>query len=330
MIAPLRPLRIGPIECHPPVALAAMSGYSDLAYRLICRRLGAGYCATEMMLDRLLLLPGKLRSRLVHTDPADHPVAGQIIGNDPSVMAAAAREVCSSGFDAVDVNFACPVRKVLARRRGGYLLKQPELAGRILRAVVAASSRPVTVKLRVGFEADGAGQENFWRIAEAAIEAGVAALCVHGRTVEQRYNGPADWELIARAKRRFADRTVLGSGDVAGPAEAVAMLERTGVDGVVFARAALGNPWIFRQLADYLAGRTLYQPPVAEQRALLEEHFALAVSLYGQRRGPRMMRKFGIKYARLHARPSAVRAAFVTVRTAADWQAVLEKFYAVR
>ena len=323
-----KPLRIGDIELSAPVGLASLAGYTDLPYRLLCRELGAPYCATEMMLDRQLLLPGKLRRRLVHTHAADHPVAGQIIGNDPEVMAAAAGELCNSGFDVVDINFACPARKVLSRRRGGYLLKQPDLAGRIVRAVVAAAARPVTVKLRAGFEAAQAGGKSFWQIVEAAFEAGAAALCVHARSVEQRYTGSADWDLIAEVKRRCGGKTIIGSGDVADPAAAVAMIEQTGADGVVFARAALGNPWIFRQFQDYLAGRPPHRPDLQEQRDILQRHFAAVAALYGPRRGPRIMRKFGIKYARLHPRPAVVRAAFVAVKTPPGWEAVLDKFYA--
>lgn len=327
MTVALEPLRIGEIEVSPPAALASLAGYTDLPYRLLCRELGAPYCATEMMLDRQLLLPGKLRRRLVHTHADDHPVGGQIIGNDPEVMAAAATEICRSGFDVVDVNFACPARKVLSRRRGGFLLKQPEVACRIVRAVLAAADRPVTVKLRMGFDAEDTDRRSFWRIAEGAFDAGAAAVCVHARTVEQRYAGPADWEFIAAVKRHFSGQTIIGSGDVTGPPAAVAMLEQTGVDGVVFARAALGNPWIFRQLQDHLAGRCVYRPPLTEQRRVLQRHFDGALALYGQRRGPRIMRKFGIKYARQHPAPAAVRAAFVAVNTAADWQAALENFY---
>ena len=318
-------LRIGDVEIPRRWVLASLAGYTDLAYRLICRKLGAPYCATEMMLDRHLLLPGRLRSRFVHQDGDDHPLAGQIIGNDPETMAAAARELCQAGFDVVDLNFACPVRKVLRRRRGGHLMREPDLAVRIITAVVAASDRPVTVKLRKGF--DTTSSDAFWRIAEAAFDAGCAAVCVHARTAEQRYSGPADWEFLARVKGRFADRTIIGSGDVTGPERARAMIAQTGVDGVSIARAAIGNPWIFRQLDDHFAGRAPYVPSLSAQRAVMEEHFARTVALYGPRRGPNRMRKFGIKYARLHGEPKKVRNAFVRIKTPADWRAVLEEYY---
>ncbi len=328
MIDDLPELRIGPVRLDVPVVLAPLAGYTDLPYRLVCRELGAPYCATEMMLDRQMLLPGKLRRRLVHLHPRDHPVAGQIVGNEPEVMAAAAEDLWSAGFDVVDLNFACPVRKVLARRRGGFLLTDPARAVRICRAVAAAAKgRPWTVKLRTAFDED-TGPQAFWRIARAAFDAGAAALCLHARTVQQRYTGPADWDFLARVKRRFPDRTVIGSGDVNDPPAAVEMLRRTGADGAAFARAAIGNPWVFRHFRDHLAGRPPRAPGLGEQRAVLERQFGQTVELYGPRRGPRRMTKFGIKYARLHPTPRKVRAAFAAARSAEDWRRVLEKFYA--
>ena len=327
MAEELKPLRIGGVQVSPPVVLAALAGYTDLAYRTICRELGAPFCSTEMMLDRQLLLPGKLRRRLVRIGPDDHPIAGQIIGSEPATMAAAAAELCRSGFDVIDVNFACPARKVLRRRRGGYLLRVPELAVQIIQAVAAAADRPVTAKLRIGFDA-AAGHDAFWQIAEGAFDAGVAALCVHARTVEQRYTGRADWEFLAQVKAHFAEKCIIGSGDVDAPAAAIEMIRRTGVDGVALARAAIGNPWVFRQLEDHLAGRAVRPPDLAEQRRVLERHYALTVQLYGPRRGSNRMRKFGIKYAKLHPTPKKVRAAFVNVKNPKDWQRVLDTFYA--
>jgi len=320
-----RPINIGPVRIAFPVFLAPLAGYSDLAYRLLCRRYGAAYCTTEMMLDKCLLVDGKLRRRLVQTSDEDHPVAGQLIGNSPEVMAAAARVLCEMGFDAIDLNFACPVNKALARRRGGYLMRQPELALDIIRAVLGGVDRPVTVKLRHKFHgADDSGA--FWRIAEGAFDAGVAGICVHARSVETKYVGKSDWQFIASVKRRFLGRVVVGSGDVMAPADALAMLETTGVDAVAVARGALGNPWFFRQVQDLAAGLPPYQPTLDEQREQLAWHFQRAEGIYGQKT-PKVMRKFGIKYARMHPRPAKVRAAFIKVRSGEEWNAVLRDFY---
>jgi len=324
----LKPFRIGNVEVASPVILAALAGYSDLAYRLICRTHGAPFCTTEVMLAPSVMVAGKLRKRLLASDRADHPVGGQIMGNSPETMAAASVILSQNGFDVIDLNFACPVRKAVRRGRGGHLMREPELAVEITRAVVEAVERPVMLKLRRSFDQVDPTNGAFWRIAETAFECGVSALCVHGRSVEAKYTGPADWNFLASVKQAFPDRTIIGSGDVLTPPDALRMLEQTGVDAVAAARGALGNPWFFRQVQDLAAGRDPYVPPLAEQRQWLQHHFAHACELYGTRRGPRMMRKFGIKYARLHPHPKIVRAAFIAVKRPADWQRVLDECYA--
>ncbi|HAU37261.1 MAG TPA: tRNA-dihydrouridine synthase [Phycisphaerales bacterium] len=326
MTVTLKPFRIGDIEVRLPVVLAALAGYSDLPYRLLCRRMGAPFATTEMMLDRYVLLAGKYRKIMAATTDEDHPVVGQIIGNEPDVMASAAVELCRMGFDAVDLNFACPVNKALRRRRGGFLMSQPRLALDITRAVLSAVDRPVVLKLRRNFRrADD--DTDFWQIAEGALDAGAAALTVHARSVEQKYAGPADWQFLADVKRRFGDRTILGSGDVHDARSALEMLERTGVDAATAARGALGNPWLFRQVIELAAGQEPRAPTLAEQREVMRAHFDAAVEFYGPLKGPKVMRGFGIRYARLHPTPKKIRVAFVEVKRPDDWQRVLEEFY---
>jgi len=327
MTVQLEPFQIGCVRIDIPVVLAPLAGYSDPAYRLLCRQLGAPYCATEMMLDKCLLAGPKLRRQLLRVTEDDHPLAGQIIGGDPGRMAAAAEWLCKSGPDVIDLNFACPVRKAIRRQRGGHLMRRPRLAVEITRAVLGAADRPVTLKLRRGFDEDDETHEAFWRIAESAFDAGAAAICLHPRSVEAKYTGRADWEFLARVKSHFHDKTVIGSGDVLTPRAALDMLGQTRVDAVAVARGAIGNPWFFRQVRDLAAARPPYQPDLAEQRDLLGRHFTHACELYGQRRGPKIMRKFGIKYARLHPAPRKVRAAFINVRRPEDWPRVLDESY---
>jgi len=322
----LKPFRIGEIEIELPVVVAALAGYSDLAYRRICRRLGAGYAATEMMLDRMLHQPRTQQQRMARTEAADHPVAGQIVGCEPDDMAAAARVLDGMGYDVIDLNFACPVRKALRRGRGGHMMSQPEQTIAVTRAVLDATDKPVTLKLRRKYANDD-DEDNFWRIAEAAFDAGVAAICVHGRSVEQKYSGPADWEFLARVKQRFADKTIMGSGDVLSPARALDMLRQTGVDAAAAARGCLGNPWFFRQVRDLADGREPYRPSLAEQRDVMLEHLARAVELYGPIGAPKHMRKFGIRYARLHPTPKKLRMAFVAVKNPEQWHEVLRLYY---
>jgi len=322
----LKPFRIGRIEIGLPVVLAALAGYSDLAYRRICRRLGAPYCATEMMLDRMLLGPNRQQRLMARIEAADHPVAGQLVGNRPDEMAAAAKALEEMGFDVIDLNFACPVRKALGRKRGGFIMSEPDQAIAITRAVCRAAEKPVTLKLRQK-SANAGSEDAFWRIAEAAFEAGAAAICVHARSVEQKYAGPADWGFLARVKAHFRDKIIMGSGDVLTPGHALEMLRQTGVDAASAARGCLGNPWFFRQVRDLADGRAPYEPSLAEQREVMIEHLQGASELYGPLRGVKHMRKFGIKYARLHPSPKHVRMAFVAARKPQDWHEVLRLYY---
>ena len=327
MSAELKPFRIGDVQIEFPVVLGAMAGYSDLPYRLICRELGAPMCSTEMMLDRCLLVKSRKPPRPSRITDRDHPIAGQLIGNSPETMARAATVLCDRGFEVIDLNFACPVHKVLRRRRGGALMKDPELALEITRAVIAASDRPVTLKLRRSLRDTDTECSAFRRIAEGAFDAGAAAICIHARSVEAKYTGEADWEFIAAVKRRFADKTIIGSGDVLTPQAALDMLDRTSVDAVSVARGALGNPWFFGQVRDLFAGHKPHQPSLVEQHRVMADHFARAAEFYGPRRGPRIMRKFGIKYARMHPNPKKLRMEFVAVKSAKDWGSVLQRFY---
>lgn len=323
----LKPFRIGALEIPSPVVLAPLAGYSDLPYRRVCRRLGAPYCATEMLLDRSLTVSRKLRKRLLTLTEDDHPVAGQLIGSDPGEMAAAAGLLCEYGFDVIDLNFACPMRKALRRGRGGALMAKPAQAVDIVRAVVGAVDRPVTLKLRSAYSEKDRDHEAFWRIAEQAFDAGASAICVHGRSVGCRYVGPADWGFLAEVKRRFPHRTIIGSGDAHTADQTLRMLEETGVDAIAGARGALGNPWFFRQVDDVAAGREAYRPSIPEQREILSWHFEMACELYGPVRGPKIMRKHGIKYSRLHATPRKVRMAFVEVKSSSDWCRVRDTLY---
>ena len=334
MTLDVRPFRIGPVEIDFPVVLAPLAGYSDLAFRRLCRRRGCPYCTTEMMLDRSVRINGRQQAALIASDDADHPIAAQLIGADPEVMAGAAVSLCGRGFDVVDLNFACPVNKAMKRRRGGWLMSEPAQVVAIVAAVVEAcrgqgpdgADVPVTLKVRQTFAA-GDDESAYFRIADGARAAGAAGITVHGRSVEQKYRGEADWDFLRRARAHQGDWLVMGSGDVHSPADALALLRETGCDAAVAARGALGNPWFFRQARELAAGREPHEPDLAEQADVLREHLAGAVELYGPRKAPRIMRKFGIRYARMHPHPKAVRMAFVASKTIDDWHGVLQEHY---
>jgi len=323
-------LTIGPYEFDLPAVQAALSGYSDGPMRRIARRLGAPYALHEVVLDKIVVQPGKLQRQILDIAPDDHPIGGQLMGADPKLFAQAAALMAASGFDVVDVNFGCPVRKVLGRQRGGYLLSDPATAIEILRQVRdnVPDSIPVTLKMRRGMDDESESERSFFRIFDAALDLGFAAITVHGRTVRQRYVGSSDWNFLASVKRHAGERTVLGSGDLFTAEDVVRMLERTGVDGVTVARGCIGNPWIFREVRALRAGQLPLDPPdVPEQGRIIREHYELAEQAYGERQTTRQMRKFGIKYSELHPSAEQVRDAFVRARCRADWLAVLERWY---
>jgi tRNA-dihydrouridine synthase B len=333
MSCELPQLSIGPLPLDFPVVQAALSGYSDMAMRVIARRLGAPYTLCEVMLDKFILALKPRRRNRHYLDVADeeHPTGGQLMGADPEVFAPAALRLVESGFDVIDVNFGCPVKKVLGRCRGGFHLSQPDVALEIVRRVRDAvpAAIPVTVKMRRGIDDSAESREKFFEIFEGAFAVGVAAITVHGRTVTQRYNGPSRWEFLRELKQTAGDRVVLGSGDLFNAQACLDMIRYTGVDGVTAARGAIGNPWIFSQARALAAGNALPDPPsLHEQRDVICEHYRLAEESYGAERCLPDMRKFAIKYAQLHPNHVEVRADFCRVKEPGGWRGVLEKWYA--
>jgi nifR3 family TIM-barrel protein len=327
-------LRIGPVELGFPVVQAALSGFSDWPMRVMARRFGASYALCEVMLDQFVLsLKGRQRTaHFLHVSDEEHPVGGQLMGAEPAEFAAGAIKLVEAGFDVIDINFGCPVKKVLGRCRGGYHLGQPEVALDIVRRTRDAVPPhvPVTVKMRRGLDDSPHSRDDFFTILDGAFAAGVAAITVHGRTVQQRYVGPSRWEFLAEVKRHVGERTILGSGDLFTADDCLAMIRQTGVDGVTVARGAIGNPWIFAEARALAAGLPLPDPPsVREQREVLLEHYDLVERLYGPKHAPYKMRGTAIKYSARHPRHAAVRAALVKVRSRQEWEDVLEQYYAI-
>jgi tRNA-dihydrouridine synthase B len=327
----LQPLHLGPVAIDFPVVQAALSGYSDWPMRVIARRLGAAYTVCEVMLDRFIVnvTKGRKAKRFLRISDEEHPCGAQLMGAVPEEFPPAAMKLVAAGFDVIDLNFGCPVKKVLGRCRGGFLLSDPETALSIVARVRDAlpPSIPLTVKMRRGTDDSQESRDNFFAIFDGVYRLGAVAVTVHGRTVRQRYEGTSSREFLAEVKRHAGTRTVLGSGDLFTARDCLDMLTRTGVDGVSVARGAIGNPWIFEQARALAAGVVLPQPSLHRQREVIGEHYRMAEEIYGPSRCCRVMRKFGIKYARLHPQTREVRDAFVAVTQPAHWRAALERWY---
>ena len=325
-------LTIGSIPLSLPVVQAAMSGYSDWPMRAIAKKLGAPYSICEVMLDSFvnsLQDRAKTRHYLYLTDD-DHPAGAQLMGTAPEEFPTAARKLVDAGFDVIDINFGCPAKKSSGRCRGGYHLGQPEVAIEILRRVRESLPQeiPVTVKMRRGLDETQESRDNFFRIIEAAFNLGIAAVTVHGRTVEQKYAGPSRWSFLKEVREQFQERTLLGSGDLFTAADCVRMLRETGVDGVTAARGSIGNPWIFSQAAALLRGEPLPAPPsVHEQCDVICEHFRLARRILPPDKAVTQLRKFSIHYAAWHPAAETVRADFIAVKNPVDWQQVIAAHY---
>ena len=340
MTAHIGPVHIGPIHLQSPFCQAGLAGYSDRAMRLVARRRGCGYAVTEALLDVIMVNGGQGLKKSIDINDEDHPTAGQIMGSEPETMVVAAGHLAAAGYDVIDLNFACPVKKIKNKARGGHMLRDVGNGIEIIRAVRSAvpAGVPVTASLRRSF--DGSPQSDDWfdELIEAAWAEGLAAVRVHARTVEQKYQGRADWSFLAELKRRYPERTILGSGDVFSAEDAVRMKLETGVDVVWIARGAIGNPWIFAHAAALLAaaGRgaddstqpVISPPTVLGQRAALAEHFDEAMRVHGEQVAGRRMRKMGIKYARFHPRAAEVKRDFINVASLTDWGRVLNDWYA--
>ena len=284
----MRPLVIGNVRLNNPLILAPMAGVTDLPFRLLCKEQGCGLMYTEMVSAKAILYKNKNTGPLMEVSEAEKPVALQLFGSDPEIVSSIAAQVEDGPYAFIDLNMGCPVPKVVGNGEGSALMKDPKLVEQILTALVRAIDKPVTVKIRKGFDDDHVNAVEIAKIAEAC---GVAAVAVHGRTRAQYYSGQADWDIIAQVKDAVKI-PVIGNGDVDSPEKAKAILDQTGCDGVMIGRAAEGNPWIFREVVSYLTDGTIpARPTNREKRELILRHAALQLEYKGEYTGVREMRK---------------------------------------
>lgn len=297
-------LQIGNVTVKGNLVLGPMAGVTDLPFRLLCKELGADYIYTEMVSAKAIIYNNKNTEALMEVREEERPVALQLFGSDPQIMAEAARRIEHRNFDVLDINMGCPVPKVVNNGEGSALMKTPELAGEIIHQVTRAINKPVTVKIRRGF---GKEEETAVEMAKIAEQNGAAAVAVHGRTREQYYSGKADWEIIRKVKEAVSI-PVIGNGDIFLPKDAKSMMEQTGCDGIMLARGARGNPWIFRQIKAYLDDGTIIEKPsVDELIDSMLRHANLQLTLKGEFTGIREMRKHVAWYTTGYPKSSKLR-----------------------
>lgn len=281
-------LVIGNVTLQNNVILAPMAGVSDLPFRLLCARQGAGMVCTEMISAKAIFYRNKNTEELMQIHPEEGPVSLQLFGSDPDIVSEMAKKIEERPFSMLDLNMGCPVPKVVNNGEGSALMKNPPLAGRIIEKTARAVKKPVTVKIRKGFDQNSV---NAVEIARIAQESGAAAVAVHGRTREQYYSGEADWDIIAQVKAAV-HIPVLGNGDVTDADSALRMLEQTGCDGILVGRAAQGNPWIFREIGAALAGEEIPERPDRQEiYEMIVEHARLLGEYKGEYVAVREMRK---------------------------------------
>ncbi len=298
-------MKIGNLTIENNTALAPMAGVTDLPFRQLCREMGCGLLYTEMVSAKAILYKNKNTVPLLETMPSEHPIAVQLFGSDADIMAdMAARLAEERSFDIIDINMGCPVPKIVNNHEGSALMKNPKLVERILDRMVKKVNKPVTIKIRKGFDGQSVNAVEIAKIAEAC---GVSALAVHGRTREEYYSGTADYGIIAAVKRGVSI-PVIGNGDIRSASDAKRMYEITGCDGIMIGRAARGNPWIFKEIASYFSHGTVPERPAPEEiKAMILRHAELMVRYKGEYTGIREMRKHVAWYTTGMPHSAAVR-----------------------
>lgn len=318
----MKKLTIGNVELTNPYILAPMAGVTDLPFRLLCREQGAGLLCMEMVSAKAIQYNNKNTKALLEIHPEEPPVSLQLFGSDPEVISEIAKQIEELPFSILDINMGCPVPKIVRNGEGSALMKQPRLVYEIVSKTVKAIEKPVTVKIRKGFDDSCI---NAVEIAKIIEDAGASAVAVHGRTREQYYSGKADWDIIRQVKEAVSI-PVIGNGDVVSGESAIAMQKETGCDGIMIGRGAQGNPWIFSELLAYdRTGEMPARPTVEEIKEMIYRHARLQVKYKGEYLGIREMRKHVSWYTSGLPNSAKLRGEINAVESLAELEKLLEE-----
>lgn len=316
----IKPLQIGSVTLPNNLILAPMAGVTDLPFRLLCKEQGAGLLCMEMVSAKAIMYQNKNTEALLSIDNRELPVSLQLFGSDADIISTIAHQIEDRPFDILDINMGCPVPKIVNNREGSALMKNPRLAGEIIKKTVKAINKPVTIKIRKGFDDTCVNAVEMAKIAE---DSGAAAIAVHGRTREQYYAGKADWDIIRQVKEAVSI-PVIGNGDLLSAEDVIAMETQTGCDGFMIGRGAQGNPWIFRQVLHYFeTGEHLPKPEFSEVVEMMLRHARMMLEFKGEYIGIREIRKHAAWYTTGYPNSAKLRVMINQVETYSELETLM-------
>ncbi len=315
-------MKIGNINIENNIALGPMAGVTDLPFRSICKEMGCGITYTEMVSAKAILYNNKNTKELMLKNENEHPVGIQLFGSDPDILADIAKRV-EDEWDFIDLNMGCPVPKIVNNKEGSALMQEPKLVEQILTKMVKAVKKPVTIKIRKGFTKDNINAVEIGKIAEFS---GVSAIAIHGRTREQYYTGKADWDIIKTLKENIKI-PVIGNGDVNSPESAKALIDYTNCDAIMVGRGAMGNPWLFKQINEYLnTGQYCGKPDVMQVLEMIEKHTRMLIEVKGELTAIREMRKHVAWYMTGYRFATVMRNEVNKITTLEDFSSLLNRY----